>query len=147
MNVYLEQLYHYNCDSCQRWWSVSDISPQIGRQVHCVHCSQLNTVEKIRVKPESLSLEEISKRSDKLFAIASADKIDTKKVLAYLHKEVESAQYEYIESEQIFYGEAPSATGVWTRAKSLEACRDELLEVLEDWLIVGIAKGHELPGF
>ena len=35
--------------------------------------------------------------------------------------------------------------GVWANADSLEACRDDLQSVLEDWLILGLRMGHELP--
>lgn len=65
----------------------------------------------------------------------------------YLQKAMEAAHYELLEDDEGFYGEIPGATGVWATGSTLEACRKELLEVLEEWLIVGIAMGHDLPGF
>ncbi len=65
----------------------------------------------------------------------------------YLQKAMESAQYELLEDDEGFYGEIPGATGVWATGKTLEACRTELLEVLEEWVIIGIARGHDLPEF
>lgn len=65
----------------------------------------------------------------------------------YLQKAMEAAHYELIENDEGFYGEIPGATGVWATGSTLEACRQELLEVLEEWILVGIAMGHELPEF
>ena len=65
----------------------------------------------------------------------------------YLQNAMEAAHYELIENDEGFYGEIPGATGVWATGSTLEACRQELLEVLEEWILVGIAMGHELPEF
>jgi predicted RNase H-like HicB family nuclease len=65
----------------------------------------------------------------------------------YLQKAMEAAHYELLEDEDSFYGEIPGATGVWATSSTLEACRKELLEVLEEWVLIGIAMGHELPEF
>lgn len=54
------------------------------------------------------------------------------------------AQYEKLE-DGTYYGEIPGLQGVWGNAPSLEACRDELQEVLEDWILVGLRLGHPLP--
>ncbi len=35
--------------------------------------------------------------------------------------------------------------GVWTQAGTLEACREELQEVLEEWIILGLKMGHPIP--
>ncbi|MFQ5629433.1 MAG: type II toxin-antitoxin system HicB family antitoxin [bacterium] len=35
--------------------------------------------------------------------------------------------------------------GVWANADSLEVCRDELREVLEEWLIIGLKLGQPIP--
>jgi predicted RNase H-like HicB family nuclease len=65
----------------------------------------------------------------------------------YLQKAMETAHYELLEDEEGFYGEIPNAKGVWATGKTLEACRQELLEVLEEWMLLGVAKGHQLPEF
>ena len=43
------------------------------------------------------------------------------------------------------YGEIPDLQGVWATGTTLEACRDELQEVLEDWITVGLYLHHTLP--
>ena len=65
----------------------------------------------------------------------------------YLQKAMEAAHYELLEDEEGFYGEISGATGVWATGSTLESCRKELLEVLEEWVLIGIAMGHELPEF
>jgi predicted RNase H-like HicB family nuclease len=55
------------------------------------------------------------------------------------------AQYEILEDDGSFYGHIPATPGVWAKAKSLEACREELQEVLEDWLALGLRLGHAIP--
>lgn len=43
-----------------------------------------------------------------------------------------------------FFGEVPELDGVWANAPTLEACRDELKEVIEGWLMLGIAMHHDI---
>ncbi len=40
---------------------------------------------------------------------------------------------------------SPVFRGVWANSDTLEGCRDELQEVLEDWLLIGLRLGHPLP--
>ncbi|MCP2730739.1 type II toxin-antitoxin system HicB family antitoxin [Limnofasciculus baicalensis] len=65
----------------------------------------------------------------------------------YVQKAMETAHYEVLEDDEGFYGDIPGATGVWATASTLESCRMELLEVLEEWILVGIAMNHNLPEF
>ncbi len=44
-----------------------------------------------------------------------------------------------------YYGDIYGFQGVWANADTLEECRRELKEVLEDWIILGIERGHEIP--
>jgi hypothetical protein len=34
---------------------------------------------------------------------------------------------------------------VWANATTLEACREELQDTLEGWIILGLRLGHTLP--
>ena len=65
----------------------------------------------------------------------------------YLQKAMQTANYEMVEEEEGFYGSIPSAAGVWATGSTLEECRQELLELLEEWVLIGVAMGHELPEF
>ena len=62
-------------------------------------------------------------------------------ILQYIEKALSLAHYEIIGDDEPFYGEVPELEGVWACAKSLEACQEELNQVVEDWLLFSIAKG------
>jgi len=66
-------------------------------------------------------------------------------LLQYLQTALECAHYEIIEDEEPFYGEAPSLDGVWATGKSLEECRRNLAEAIEDWVLFSIVKGSPIP--
>ena len=44
-----------------------------------------------------------------------------------------------------FFGEIPECNGVYATAASLEACRDELEEVLEEWVLFRVHRNLVLP--
>jgi predicted RNase H-like HicB family nuclease len=62
----------------------------------------------------------------------------------YVEKAMRTAHYEIMENGR-YWGEIPGLQGVWAEAQTLEECRDTLREVLEDWLLVGLRKGHSIP--
>ncbi len=66
-------------------------------------------------------------------------------LLEYIQTALECAHYEIIEDEEPFYGEVPSLAGVWATGKSLEECRRNLAEAIEDWVLFSIAKGLPIP--
>ncbi|WP_409375860.1 type II toxin-antitoxin system HicB family antitoxin [Candidatus Sordicultor fermentans] len=39
----------------------------------------------------------------------------------------------------------PSCPGVWANEKTLEECRDVLKEVLEEWIVLKLRNGDQLP--
>jgi predicted RNase H-like HicB family nuclease len=63
---------------------------------------------------------------------------------AYIQTAMRRAKYELLEDDT-FYAEIPALPGVYANAKTLEACREELQEVLEGWIILGLRLGHPLP--
>jgi predicted RNase H-like HicB family nuclease len=54
------------------------------------------------------------------------------------------ATYELL-SDGTFYGEIPGFQGAYANAETLESCREELQEVLEGWIILGLRLGHAMP--
>ena len=62
----------------------------------------------------------------------------------YIRAAMSQAHYELLE-DRTFYGEIQGLQGVLANAVTLEACRDELQEVLEEWIILGLRLGHALP--
>ena len=50
------------------------------------------------------------------------------------------AHYEILSDDGSYYGEIPGFDGVFANAETLEACREQLEEVLEDWILLGISE-------
>jgi len=62
----------------------------------------------------------------------------------YIRAAMEHARYEILEGGT-YYGEIPDCPGVYANAGTLERCRDQLREVLEDWIVLGLRMGHTFP--
>ena len=63
---------------------------------------------------------------------------------AYISAAMNRARYKIID-DGTYFGEVPGLQGLWSNAKTLESCRKELQEVLEDWLIVKLRDGDDIP--
>jgi predicted RNase H-like HicB family nuclease len=66
-------------------------------------------------------------------------------ITEYINEALSRAKYELIEDENPYYGEIPELQGVWAAGKTLEECRHNLAEVVDDWLVVRLKKGLEIP--
>lgn len=64
---------------------------------------------------------------------------------AYINAAMRIAHYELSESGEGYIGRISGLQGVWANADTLEACRDELREVLEEWIILGLKMNHNIP--
>ena len=62
----------------------------------------------------------------------------------YIQAAMEHARYEILD-DGTYYGEIPDCPGVYANAETLERCRDQLREVLEDWIVLGLRMGHTFP--
>ncbi len=57
----------------------------------------------------------------------------------YIRAAMGKARYEILPDDGTFYGEIVGFDGVWANADTLEACRDELEEVLEGWILLRVS--------
>ena len=64
-------------------------------------------------------------------------------IAEYIQGALRKAHYEL--EEGTYFAEIGGFDGVLASGETLEACREELIDVLEGWLIVGIRHGHVLP--
>lgn len=64
----------------------------------------------------------------------------------FIDKKLREARYKILK-DGTYFGAIPGLQGVWANAKALEDCREELREVLEDWLLLKIRSGDRVPGF
>lgn len=62
----------------------------------------------------------------------------------YIQAAMRRATYEIL-ADHTFYGEIPGFRGVYANATSLEECREQLREVLEGWIVLGLRLGHAMP--
>jgi predicted RNase H-like HicB family nuclease len=63
----------------------------------------------------------------------------------YIQAAMQKAKYEILSDDGSFYGEIPDFDGVYSNAKTLEASREELEEVLEDWILFRVSRSLPLP--
>lgn len=63
----------------------------------------------------------------------------------YIRAAMHHAEYKILSDSGAFFGRIPELPGVWAEAATLEACREELQEVLEGWIVLGLRMGHLLP--
>ena len=62
----------------------------------------------------------------------------------FIQAAMRRATYELLQ-DRSFYGEIPGLSGVYANAPTLESCRDQLQEVLEGWIVLGLRLGHAMP--
>jgi len=63
----------------------------------------------------------------------------------YLAAALGKARYEILPDDGSYYGEIPSFDGVYANATTLELCREELREVLEEWILFRVSRNLPLP--
>lgn len=63
----------------------------------------------------------------------------------YVSAAMRKAKYKILKGGEGYFGEIPACKGAWANARTLESCRDELREVLEDWILVRLRRGLSLP--
>lgn len=63
----------------------------------------------------------------------------------YIRAAMRKAVYEILPDDNTFHGEIPDFQGIWANADTLEACREELQEVLEEWIFFRISRNLPVP--
>ncbi len=63
----------------------------------------------------------------------------------YIQAAMHQAKYKILLDDDTFYGEIPGFQGVWANAGTLEVCREELAEVLEEWILLRLSWNLPLP--
>jgi predicted RNase H-like HicB family nuclease len=66
-------------------------------------------------------------------------------LLEYIQAALRRAKYEILTDDGSYYGEIPECAGVYANAETLEECREELREVLEEWVLFRVYKNLQLP--
>jgi predicted RNase H-like HicB family nuclease len=63
----------------------------------------------------------------------------------YIQAAMNRVKYEILSDDGSYYGEIPECPGVYANTATLEECREELREVLEEWLLFRIHQHLEVP--
>ena len=58
---------------------------------------------------------------------------------------MEHATYERLPEDGLFFGAIDGFDGLYATGVTLDECRMELAEVLEEWILLGISLHHPLP--
>ena len=66
-------------------------------------------------------------------------------LLEYIQAALRHAKYEILPDDGSYYGEIPECGGVYANAETLEDCREQLREVLEEWLLFRVHRNLGLP--
>ena len=66
-------------------------------------------------------------------------------LLEYIQAALHRAKYEILPGDGSYYGEVSGCQGVYSQAATLEACREELREVLEEWVLFRVHQHFPLP--
>ena len=64
---------------------------------------------------------------------------------AYLRVALRHAHYEILPDNGEYYGEISECQGVYATGKTLEECRDQIAEVLEEWVLFRVHRNLSLP--
>ena len=66
-------------------------------------------------------------------------------LLEYVEAALRHAKYEILSDDGTYYGEIPQCNGVYANTSTLEECREQLREVLDEWILFRVSKGLPLP--
>ncbi|MDO8594819.1 MAG: type II toxin-antitoxin system HicB family antitoxin [bacterium] len=64
----------------------------------------------------------------------------------YILRQMKKARFKRL-TDGTYLGEIPGVRGVWGNARTISACRKELQEVLEDWIVLSLKMDKKIPGF
>ena len=62
----------------------------------------------------------------------------------YIHAALKKANYMLLDDGS-WYADIPDFQGVWANGETVEDCRSELKEVLEEWLMLKIRDDDPIP--
>ncbi len=85
---------------------------------------------------EAFGLWDISYYLDRVMTESMKSAMNRAMLQEYSAQALLHARYEIIEDDEPYYGEVPGLAGVYATGRSFEACRENLREVIEGWILV-----------
>lgn len=77
--------------------------------------------------------------------VHGADKRGDAVIQAYIDAAMSRARYELIDDDEPYYGEGPELEGVWASGATPEECRRNLVDAVDGWLLIRIARRLAVP--
>lgn len=68
-------------------------------------------------------------------------------IISYIENFLRRAEYEYDKETKSWCASVKDLPGVYAQADSVEEVREQLAEVIEDYILVSLQEKHPLPGF
>ena len=68
-------------------------------------------------------------------------------IIDYIENLLKKAEYEYDPDAGSWCAFVKELPGVYAQANSVEEVREQLTEVIEDYILISLQKGHPLPRF
>jgi len=68
-------------------------------------------------------------------------------IAQYIEKLLRKAEYEYDEKTKTWCANVKNLPGAYAQADTVEEVREQLAEVIEDYILVSLQERHPLPGF
>ncbi|MEN6440501.1 MAG: type II toxin-antitoxin system HicB family antitoxin [Syntrophobacter sp.] len=66
-------------------------------------------------------------------------------LLEYIQAALRRGKYEILSDDSGYCGEIPECKGVYANADTLEDCREQMREVLEEWVLFRVHRNLRLP--
>jgi predicted RNase H-like HicB family nuclease len=66
-------------------------------------------------------------------------------LLEYVQAALRHAKYEILPDDGSYYGAIPECAGVYSNADTLEECREQIREVLEEWVLFRVHRNLSIP--
>ena len=63
----------------------------------------------------------------------------------YVETALARAEYKVIEDDDPYFASVPELPGVWASGRTVEECRKELIEVIEEWIVARLQRGLPIP--
>jgi len=63
----------------------------------------------------------------------------------YVETALSRAEYKVIEDDEPYFASVPELPGVWASGRTVEECRKELIEVIEEWIVARLQRGLSIP--
>ena len=68
-------------------------------------------------------------------------------ITQYIQNLLRKAEYEYDKATESWCASVPDLPGVYAQADTVEETREQLVEVIEDYILISLQEKQALPGF